>query len=111
MKRLLCLLTALTACQSTSQTVTFLTEPEGATVRIVDFGDYISPVAVDLPKDRSYDVEVSKPGYKSKSVHIRSGLVQDPVPDGQEELAHEWDQEERYELSTDEIYVRLKEVI
>jgi len=54
----------------TSQSVTFTSDPEGATVEVdgVPYGE--TPVSVDLKKNRHSTVIFKKEGYKSRTMAI-----------------------------------------
>jgi hypothetical protein len=74
----LCLLAAIacggcsTVATGTYQSVSIITDPPGASVRVLGEGQYVSPATIQLPRRQDAFVVVTKPGYHSQTLRIQS---------------------------------------
>ena len=62
-----------TSQQGTYQIVTFKSEPSGASVETSHgFSCSITPCKIKLPRNKSFEVKISKPGFTTESVRVNS---------------------------------------
>ena len=62
-----------TMARGTRQEVSFTTVPEGAVVRDLRSGEsWQTPAVVELARNHRYQLEVSKQGFRSEQVYLRS---------------------------------------
>ncbi len=62
-----------TSQQGTEQVVTFKSVPSGATVRTNHgYSCAITPCKIKLPRNKSFEVTISKPGFTTETVKVNS---------------------------------------
>ena len=63
-----------TIVNSSKQTVSFMSEPEGATVTVGGEFTAETPTAMPLKRGQDYTILVQKEGYKTESLNLNSGF-------------------------------------
>ncbi|MDD4012152.1 MAG: PEGA domain-containing protein [Sphaerochaetaceae bacterium] len=73
---LICILlsSCATIMEDSTQTITIITDPQGAKVRVDGFERGITPTTVQLETKKAHIIELSKEGYQTTLVTIRKSL-------------------------------------